>query len=97
MSLPKALVLIGLALTVAMASLWITNSISYGDVLFYSRDGRPVVKEELDPLFGTTVRTTSYEPGQWMGLLDVAFPFGAAPWMALGLSLIHISEPTRPY
>ena len=47
MSLPKALVLIGLALTVAMASLWITNSISYGDVLF--------------------------------------------------LSLIHISEPTRPY
>lgn len=87
MSLPKALVLIGLALTIASASLWITNSISYGDVLFYSRDGRPVVKEELDPLFGTTVRTTSYEPGQWMGLMDVAFPFGAAPWMALGMGL----------
>ncbi len=87
MSLPRTLILIGLALTVAMASVWITNSISYGDMLIYSRDGRPVVKEEVDALFGTTVRTTTYEPGQWMGLLDVAFPFGAAPWMALGMGL----------
>lgn len=80
------------ALVAILATLgkWLYDCNSYGSVLYYSKTAKQTTVTKVDPLFGQTVTETTSEPGNWLGLLDIAFPFGALPicgvWAAVGVT-----------
>lgn len=76
----KMLQIISVVLIVATLGKWGYDSYRFGDgLLIYSKDAKIVTVKEKDPLFGTEIERTTTEPGSWMGLLDIAPPFGAIP------------------
>jgi polyisoprenoid-binding protein YceI len=86
-----ALMAAGIALIITSIGWWSIDSVRFGSPLVYSRDFKQVTVTEIDPVFGTEVQTTHQEPGPFLGLLDLAFPFGALPMAALGLGLFGAS------
>jgi len=84
----KALMIVSALLLVGTIGWWVHDSIDYGKPLIVSKTAREVRVVEHDPLFGQPIERLELEPGRWLGLFDIAPPFGAVPlsavWLALG-------------
>jgi len=85
------LMTLSILVILSAATWWTIDSIDYGSPVFYSRESKAVQVTEVDPVFGTEVTVTQYQPGPWFGLLDLAFPFGALPMSAFGMVMISAS------
>lgn len=81
----------GIALILTALTWWGVDSVRYGAPVMYSRDFKHVTVTEIDPVFGTEVQSTKTEPGPFIGLLDLSFPFGALPIMGMGAAMIAAS------
>ena len=82
----------GLSMVVAITSWWMIDSVRYGSPVIYSREAKQIIIKEVDPVFGTEVTSTKYEPGPFLGLLDAAFPFGAFPISVIGAFFMVMSR-----
>ena len=72
-----------------------------GDIIFFGADRAKVVNDALGALRLKVAADQGLVREGWAPLWVVDFPMfeldGAGKWTPLHLSLIHISEPTRPY
>lgn len=86
--LGKVLMLLSTVLLVVTIGWWVYDSIDYGKPLVLSKTAREVKVIEHDPLFGQNIERLELEPGRWLGLFDIAPPFGAVPlccvWIGIG-------------
>lgn len=84
----RLLITLSVLLILGTLGKWIYDSSDYGKMLVYSMDSKDITTTESDPLMGTTISKTTNQPGSWLGLLDIGFPFGAIPmicvWLVLG-------------
>ncbi len=89
---PTAILMsLGIVVILSAVTWWTLDSIDYGAPVIYSRESKAITVTEVDPIFGTEITATEYVHGPWLGLLDLAFPFGALPMAASGMVLISAS------
>ncbi|MBX7153460.1 MAG: hypothetical protein K1X91_00770 [Bacteriodetes bacterium] len=86
----KILMIVAVVLIVGTLGKWGYDCNRYGEIVYYTKTTKITTVKEKDPLFGTTIDKSTSEPGYWLGLLDIEFPFGALPlccvWSAIGVA-----------